>query len=113
LLFKKAYELGELVDGPVLKELDTAKHTMTLWLAMPKTLRIQSKPDSSTIKMDARKVVRFYFRGESKRGLEHIKVITSEVKESGHSMSDKIWVTQLSLWNNSPTSLTEYCIELK
>jgi hypothetical protein len=112
-LFKKANDMGELVDGAVRYKLDTAKHIMNLWLPVPKTTRVLSNPDTAAISLNDRKVVRFYFNGEQKLALRHIKDIASEVKSAGYSLSDKIWITQLSARRRPLGSFAEYCVEIE
>jgi hypothetical protein len=112
-LFKKVQAVGELVVGSICEEVDPAKHKMQLWLAVPKTLRLSQKYDLTAVKTELRHGVRFYFRGDSKQALAHLKEIAGEIKATGRIMSDKVWVTPLSLWRDSPNYLAEYWVELK
>jgi hypothetical protein len=104
---------GELVAGPVFEEVDPARLSEQLWLAVPKPLRSPQANDPTTVKLESRRGVRFFFRGDSKRALQHVKDIAAEVQAAGQTMSDKIWITPLSLWRDSPNFLAEYWVELK
>jgi hypothetical protein len=112
-ILRKAASTGELVDGPVYEELDLARQKLRFWLTVPKTLRPSSNDDPTTVKLEPRRGVRFYFKGNSKAAEQHIRDIAAEVKAAGHVMSDKVWVKPLSLWHDAPNYLAEYWIELK
>lgn len=112
LLFEKAHDAGLLVDSPVIQKLNTTNNTMSLWLAVPKTLTPNPVLDSSVIKMEHRTALRFYFRGNLRQALEHIKDASKEAHAKGYSISDIIWINHLSGRGRSSGTLDEYIIEL-
>jgi hypothetical protein len=112
-LLKKAQATGELVDGPVYDEMDFSGQKTRFWLEIPKALRPLKLDDVTLVKREPRQGVRFYFRGDAKAALQHLKDVAAEVQATGRVLSDKVWVTPLSLWRNSPNYLAEYWVELK
>jgi pimeloyl-ACP methyl ester carboxylesterase len=114
-LFKKAHERGDLVDAPIVQEFDQASHMTTLWLAVPKTLHPFGPEDPSIVIRPARRVVRFYLRGQMPSGIDHMLKIRDEVqKNEGRVLAEKVWITSLSIWwLNNPACIAEFCAELK
>jgi len=111
-LFQKAHDRGELVDAPVRQELDPTTNVSTLWLAVPKSLHAAGSPDPSIVVVPGSRCFRFYFRGETQKALDHLKAITPELEAAGHTLSGKVWITYLSIWQNTPGSIAEYCVEI-
>jgi alpha/beta hydrolase fold len=98
-LFKKVHDRGDLVDAPIVQELDPATHMTTLWLAVPKTLHPSGPVDPSIVIRPERRVVRFYLRGQMSSGTDHMLKIRNEVeKNEGRVPSERIWITSLSIW---------------
>jgi pimeloyl-ACP methyl ester carboxylesterase len=112
-LFRKVHDRGELVDAPLMGELDTKTHLTTLWLAVPKTLHAAGTPDPSIVVIPTARYFRFYFRGETQKALDHLQTIRPKLEAGGRSLSDKVWITGLSIWQNSPDSVAEYRIEIR
>ena len=98
------------MDSPILQLYLPEQPDLTLWLAVPASLA--SEADPTFVKTNARNVVRYYFQGSYKDGLEHAKKIGSEVAASGKTLSGTVWVTPLSLWQNTPRGIAEYWAEL-
>jgi pimeloyl-ACP methyl ester carboxylesterase len=113
-LFRKAHARGEWVDAPIRQELDPKTKFSTLWLAVPRSLHASGPADPSIAPFPASKVVRFYFRGETQRALDHLQQIEGEVQSAGHPMAGRVWITALSLWwLQGPGSISECWIETK
>jgi len=114
-LFKRAHDRGELVDAPIIQELDPATHMTTLWLAVPKTLHPTGPEDPSIVFRAQKRVVRFYFRGTMASAIDHMHKIRDEVqKDQGQFLPGRVWITPLSLWwLSNPACIAEYCAELK
>ena len=112
-LFDRVHAHGETVDSPVRLERDLKTGSTVLWLAEPVSLRKTANPDPSLVILPARNVVRFYFRGKTADALEHLKGIASELAESGHPISDTVWITPLSLWRGSPGYIADYWAEMR
>jgi hypothetical protein len=112
-LFDRVHANGEIVDSPVRLEFDPVTGSATLWLAEPTQLRSTRNPDLSLVTLPARKVVRFYFRGKTANALEHLKTIVPDVAAAGLHLSDKVWITPLSLWRGSPGYVAEYWVETR
>jgi pimeloyl-ACP methyl ester carboxylesterase len=112
-LFKKIQSKGLLVGSPVLQLFAPDQRTMTLWLAVPDPLLSGARKDPEFAETAARRAVRFYFRGTYREGLDHAKDIAAAVAATGQAFSGGIWVTPLSLWQNTPKGIAEYRVELK
>jgi hypothetical protein len=114
-LFKRAHDRGDLVDAPIIQELDPATHMTTLWLAVPKTLHSIGPEDPSIVIRPQKRVVRFYFRGKMASAIDHMDKIRDEVrKDVGQVLPGTVWITSLSIWwLSSPTCVAEYRAELK
>lgn len=97
-LFRKAHARGELVDAPLVRQYDAATHMTTLWLAVPKRLQHDSAVDASVAIRPASSAVRFYFKGDLSRALDHIESIRREVEAQGHKLTGTVWITSLSMW---------------
>jgi hypothetical protein len=110
-LFQKVHDRGELVDSPVRWEMDQGTHLTTFWLAVPRTLHAAGPEDPSIIVLHGSRFVRFYFRGEIKRALDHLQAIRPEIEAGGHTLSGKVWLTPLSLWQDTSAAIAEYWIE--
>jgi hypothetical protein len=111
-LFRKIQDRGLLVDEPIRQVFGPGRSRATLWLEVPPALAPQAASDSSVVHVDARKAARFYFRGTYRDGLAHADLIAPQVAASGRTFSGTVWVTPLSLWQNSPRGIAEYSVEL-
>jgi pimeloyl-ACP methyl ester carboxylesterase len=111
-LFRKIQDRGLLVDEPIRQVFGPGRSRATLWLEVPPALAPQAASDSSVVHVDARKAARFYFRGTYRDGLAHADLIAPKVAASGRTFSGTVWVTPLSLWQNSPRGIAEYSVEL-
>jgi hypothetical protein len=113
-LFRKAHERGEWVDAPFRLELDGDTQLSVLWLAIPHILHEAGPPDPSIVAFPATKVVRFYFRGERQKALDHLQSIRAEVEAAGHPLTGRIWITPLSIWwLQGPGGISEYWCETR
>jgi hypothetical protein len=112
-LFDHVHARGEIVDSPVRFETDLKTGAVTLWLARPRELRSTKDADPSLVTLPAGKFLRFYFRGETAKALEHLQAIAPAIVASGHSLADKVWITPLSLWRETPGYLAEYWVETR
>jgi pimeloyl-ACP methyl ester carboxylesterase len=112
-LFQRAHDRGELVDAPVRAETDTSTHLATLWLAVPAELHSDGPADPSVITLPASRYFRFYFRGEIQRALEHARAVGSELEAGGRVLTGRVWITDLSIWHNTPGAIAEYWLETK
>jgi len=45
--------------------------------------------------------------------LAHLADISAEVEAAGHHLSDTVWITPLTIWPDSATSVAEYRVQLK
>jgi pimeloyl-ACP methyl ester carboxylesterase len=106
-LIKKVESKGLLVGSPIRQRYQPDLQTVTLWLAVP----AEAGPDPSA-KPGPLSVARYYFQGTYKDGLSRAKEITSQVAGSGKIPSGFVWITPLSLWQNTPRGIAEYWIEL-
>jgi predicted esterase len=111
-LFKRIQAKGLLVDSPVRQLFGPDQRTVTLWLAVPASLGSATDADPSVVRTSPRSVVRYYFQGSYKDGLAHAREIAPEVGAAGKTLSGSVWVTQLSLWQNTPRGIAEYWAEL-
>jgi hypothetical protein len=57
--------------------------------------------------------VRFYGRGKTEKALAHVVKISAEVEAAGHRLSGTVWITPLTIWQESATYVAEYRVELK
>jgi hypothetical protein len=112
VLFQRAHDRGEMVDSPVREEIDLETHVARLWLAEPKTLHVAGSPDASVVAVPAKKMARFFYRGETQKALDHLQSIRPEIEAAGHTLSRKVWVTSLSIWRDSPNAVAEYWLEI-
>jgi len=112
-LFQKTHGAHETVTAPLVEKLDRPTGRIALWLQVPRTLRTGFKPDASATTRPAAKYLRFYFRGTTAAALAHLPQITAEAEKAGHHLSEEIWVTTLTLWPGTPTTVAEYRITLK
>ena len=112
-LFDRVHARGDIADSPVRFETDTAAGQSVLWLAAPLRLRTSKDPDPSLTTLPARSVVRYFFRGPTAKGMEHLKAISADVTSSGRALSGKVWITPLSIWRDSPTYIAEYWAEIR
>jgi hypothetical protein len=113
-LFQKAHDRGELVDSPIRRELDTKTNLTTLWLAVPKSLHTAGLADPSVVDFPPTQVLRFYFRGETQKALDHLQAVRAEAEAGGHALSGRIWITSLSVWwQESPVAISELWEEAK
>jgi Phospholipase/Carboxylesterase len=114
ILFQKVHARGELVDSPIRRELDAGTGQTALWLAVPKTLHGAGASDASIVDFPFSQVVRFYSRGLDQKAMEHLQVVRSEAKAAGHSLTDQVWKTSLSIaWQDSPAVVAEYWVAIK
>lgn len=111
-LFKKVHDRGELVDSPIRWEMDAKTNLTTFWLAVPMTLHPAGPPDPSIVVLPGSRIVRFYFRGGIKRALDHLQAIKAEVEVGGHVLSGRVWLTPLSLWQDTPHAIAEYWVAI-
>jgi hypothetical protein len=112
-LSRRVHDRGELVDSPVRWEMDPRTRLTTFWLAVPATLHPSGAPDTSIIVRPESRYVRFYFRGEIKEALGHAQAVRAEAEAGGTRLGDKVWLTPLSLWLDSPSAIAEYWMEIK
>jgi hypothetical protein len=110
-LFKKVEVHGLLVDGPTRHLYDHSNTKLTLLLEVPTALRNQAFSDPSAIHVSAHKVSRFYFQGTYRDGLGHAAAVSRELAAGGMTVSGRVWVTPLSLWQNSKRGIAEYWVE--
>ena len=106
-LIRKIESKGGLVGSPVRQRYEPDQKSITLWLAEP----ANEEPDPSA-KRGPPTVARFYFRGTYLDGLAHAKEIAPEVTAAGTRPSGYVWVTPLSLWQNTDRGIAEYWVEL-
>jgi pimeloyl-ACP methyl ester carboxylesterase len=112
-LFKMAHDHGELVDAPIRQEMDKDTKLTTLWLAVPRTLHKAGPADSSVVDFPTTRVLRFYYRGEARKALDHLQSIRAEAEAKGHVLSGRIWMTSLSIaWQESPEAIGECWAEI-
>jgi len=112
-LFKRAHDRGELADSPIIQRRDLKTKSASLWMATPKTLQRNAGPDPSATILPSAGYVRFYFRGKMENALAHLADISAEVEAAGHHLSDTVWITPLTIWPDSATSVAEYRVQLK
>jgi pimeloyl-ACP methyl ester carboxylesterase len=110
---RQVHGRGELVDSPVRWEMDPQAHLTTFWLAAPATLHPSGQPDPTLIVLPASRYVRFFFRGEIKQALAHADAVRAQAGAGGQRLGDKVWMTPLSIWQDSPEAIAEYWVELK
>lgn len=113
VLFDRAHAMGELVDEPVRQRITVSMRSMSLWLACPKTLRPLPRDNPSTVTVEPRKAVRFYFLGGSEQALAHVREMTPLIRAASHVVSDIVWITPLSKWWDSASGVGECSIELQ
>ncbi|HEY5078404.1 MAG TPA: hypothetical protein VII43_01100, partial [Opitutaceae bacterium] len=106
-LFRKIESKGLLVGSPIRQRYENDQRSLTLWLAVP----AEMGPDTGA-KAGPRAVARFYFQGTYRDGFAHARQIEPEVTAGGNRPSGIVWVTPLSLWQNTPRGIAEYWIEL-
>jgi acetyl esterase/lipase len=111
-LFERVHARGEIVDAPIRYETDPATFDGNPWLAAPASLQTAKDPDPSLTTIPAGTAVRFYFRGSVRQALDHLKTITPFVVGSGHALSQKVWITPLTLWMDSPDFVAEYWVPI-
>jgi hypothetical protein len=111
-LFERIQARGLLVDRPVRGLYDHSETKLTLWLAVPAPLEADAAKDSSAVAETAHRVARLYFRGTVADGLLHAEAVGAELRARGEPVSGRIWVTPLSLWQNTPRGIGEYWVEL-
>jgi predicted esterase len=111
-LFKKVQDHGLLVDSPTLHRYEESREKVTLWLKVPPALMGQAASDPAAISLGARKVARFYFKGPYRDGLAHAAAVAAELQAGGTAVSGTVWMTPLSLWQNSPGGIAEYWVDL-
>jgi pimeloyl-ACP methyl ester carboxylesterase len=113
VLFQKAHAGGELVDAPIRREVEKNTKLPTLWLAIPRTLHKAGPSDSSVVDFPASRVLRFYYRGETRKALDHLQAITAQAGAQGHLLTGRIWITPLSIsWQESPDAIGECWAEI-
>lgn len=110
-LFRRIEDRGLLVDAPLCQEFGGDPATMTLWLALPAALA--GAADPSAVRREPMRIARFYFRGTREEGLAHAAAIAPQLAAAGAAPSGKVWVTPLSLWQDSPRGIAEYGVELR
>ncbi len=111
-LFRKAHDMGQMADSPVLEKMDRKTNVTTLWMATPKTLRTGGKTEGSAIEQPGAQFVRFYCRGTTQQALAHLAGITAEIEAAGHHLSNELWITPLTLWPETPGAIAEYRVRL-
>ena len=109
ILFKKIEDRGQLVQSSILRVIDPTSQQMTLWLAVPESLR--SKDDSAIVHLPQRDGIRFYTRNDSAASVAHVKEIAAQLM--GRTLSNEIWITILTPSRRPPNFIAEYWIELK
>ena len=111
-LFKRAHELGLPADAPIMQRHDAAARTVSLWLAVPRTLRRNQGPDPASVVLPAARYIRFFFRGPAAKALAHVASLAPAVEASGQHLTDTVWVTPLTLRPDTPTSVAEYRVQV-
>jgi pimeloyl-ACP methyl ester carboxylesterase len=111
-LFDRVHARGEIVDSLLRAEADPATRLATLWLAVPKTLHNAQPPDPSIVVLPETRFVRFYLKGSIQQGLDHMEAIRPGMVAAGHHPTGKVWITPLSIWHDSPTSIAEYAVQV-
>jgi pimeloyl-ACP methyl ester carboxylesterase len=111
--FKRAHDLGELVDAPTVQRRDLKANTASLWIATPRTLQRNPVADPTATILPSAQYVRFYGRGKTEKALAHVVKISAEVEAAGHRLSGTVWITPLTIWQESATYVAEYRVELK
>jgi len=113
LLFDRVHQRGEMVDSPVRIETDQKTGDSLVWLAAPSRLRTTKDPDPSLVVLPARRFVRFYCRGEA-AGFAHLHALSTELTAAGYTLAgSKVWITGVTLWQNTPDSIAEYWAEVR
>jgi len=112
-LFRQAEDRQGLADALLQLKLDRQTNAVTLWLPVPQSLRSGAKVDLAAVARPAASCVRFYFRGETKLALAHVDRLTAEIEAAGLHPSGELWITPLSLWWDTASSIAEYRIGLK
>ncbi|HEY1792672.1 MAG TPA: hypothetical protein VGG34_07120 [Opitutaceae bacterium] len=112
-LFKHARDRAEWPDSPIRREIDPATGKEALWLAAPQTLHPGGEPaDASLVRLPAKDVVRFYSRGRYRQGLAHLDAIRPQIAAKGLKLTGRVWITNLSIWWDSPATIGEYWAEV-
>jgi hypothetical protein len=112
-LFKRIQSKGQLVGEPVRRLYDHSSTDSSLWLAAPPALQAEAAADPAAVPLPARREARFYFQGSYREGLRHARAVSAELQAEGKPVSGRIWVTQLSLWGNTPRGIAEFWVELR
>ncbi len=112
-LFQKVHDCGELADAPIIQKRAPKTNVMTLWLATPKTLRLNAAPDPAATIVPPARYVRFYFRGTTAKALAHLADVAAEIEAADNHLSEAIWITPLTLWPETETYVAEYRVQLK
>jgi hypothetical protein len=82
-------------------------------MALPKTLQPNKGADTTATFLPPANYVRFYFRGATPQAIAHLTEIKGEVEAAGHHLSDAVWITPLTLWQDTATGVAEYRVQLK
>ena len=112
-LFQKAHDRGQLADSPVLQKRELSAKAVSLWMATPHSLRLNTLADPTATTRPAGRYLRFYFRGNTEQALAHLAVISPEVEAAGQHLAGSVWISTLTLWPETPTSVAEYLVPLK
>ncbi len=111
-LFHEARAHGERVDSPLIERLETKSNLVTFWLAAPGRLQRNDAPPAGTVAVPAARYIRWYFRGETPKALEHAARVAAEAHDHGPATTAVVWITPMSLWPETPSYLAEYRIEI-
>jgi hypothetical protein len=113
-LFDQAHDLGLRVDSPAFQQHNLKSHEVRFWLAAPKLLHADPRINEATVALAPARYVRFYFRGPTEQALKHLASVEAEAMTAGNRLhADTVWITRLSLWRESPTSIAEYRVEIE
>jgi pimeloyl-ACP methyl ester carboxylesterase len=111
-LFKKVQSLGTLVSGPIAEEFDPVRSSMTLWIAVPPDVAAKAASDPTVVLRRPVRVLRFIFRGTRGDGLAHARKVAEGTPVEGLRPTGRVWVTPLSLWQDSERGIARYEAEL-
>jgi hypothetical protein len=112
-LFRKVQSMGRIVDAPVRQLYDPSRTGYSLWLEAPSSLQARAAADPEAVSLPPGRAARFYYRGPYRDGLRQARAVAAELQAKGLAVSGRIWITQLSLWGNSPRGIAEYWVELR
>jgi hypothetical protein len=112
-LFREIQDRGLLVDSPIRRRVDQSRASVTFWLAAPPALANKAKADTNALQRGPLRVAEYFYKGAPREGLAHAAQIAPQLAAAGLTPSGVIWVTPLSLWQDTARGIAEYWVELK